>query len=200
MLVVALTGGIGSGKSLAAQFFSDLGANVIDADQLARAAIERGTPGFDEVVATFGDSILTDGQINRRALGEIIFADSGLRSQLESIIHPRVRDQFHAAVAALRGDDVLIYEIPLLFETGVASSFDYVITVESEHSRRVERLRAKGLRESEILARIASQASEEERASIADYVLENNGTRDELLRQVEHIWEGVLPPLQRQGS
>jgi len=195
MLVVALTGGIGSGKSLAAQYFSDLGARVIDADQLARSAIERGTSGFDEVVAAFGDAILKDGDIDRRALAQIIFGSADARTRLEMIIHPRVRDQFEEAISLLHGDDVLIYEIPLLFETGASPRFDYVITVESSNENRRSRLMERGLRASEIEPRIAAQASPEDRASIANYVLRNDGSRDHLLREVEHIWEEVLPSL-----
>ncbi len=200
MLVVALTGGIGSGKSLAAQYFSDLGARVIDADQLARSAIERGTSGFDEVVAAFGDGILKDGDIDRRALAQIIFENKEARVRLEMIIHPKVRDQFEEAILLLRGDDVLIYEIPLLFETGASPRFDYVITVESSNENRTSRLMDRGLRALEIESRIAAQASPEDRASIADYVLTNDGSRDNLLREVEYIWEEVLPPLHRPSA
>ena len=200
MRVIALTGGIGSGKSLAAQYFAELGALVIDADQLARDVISRGTEGFDEVVSYFGDSILKDGDIDRRALGELVFNDSKAMAVLEGIVHPRVTAEFNEAVQSLSGDQILIYEIPLLFEKKAHDRFDTVITVEADMEQRIERLRAKGLHMSEINSRIAAQATREQRVSVADYVLENNGTRDELLRQVEHIWEGVLPPLQRQGS
>ena len=194
MLVIGLTGGIGSGKSLAAQFFAELGALVIDADQLARAAIERGSVGFDEVVAVFGDSILHNGDINRRALGELVFKDPALKGKLESIIHPYVRGEFENAVESLSGDQRLVYEIPLLFETNAAERFDLVITVESDMDIRIARLRAKGLHISEIQARIAAQATREQRVSIADFVLENNGSEDDLLRKVENIWD-ALPTL-----
>lgn len=190
MRVIGLTGGIGSGKSLAAEYFADMGALVIDADQLARSAIERGSSGFDEVVAKFGDSILKNGEIDRRALGELIFNDSEKKAVLEAIIHPKVRSEFEAAVASLTGNQTLVYEIPLLFETGAAERFDIVITVEAELEIRTARLLAKGLHLSEIHARIASQATREQRISIADYVIENNGSEDELLRQVENIWDG----------
>jgi dephospho-CoA kinase len=191
MRVVGLTGGIGSGKSLAAEYFADLGALVIDADQLARAAIERGSRGFDEVVAMFGDSILKNGDIDRRALGELVFSEPTKKAALEAIIHPWVRSEFEAAVLSLSGNQTLVYEIPLLFETGGADRFDIVITVEAQMDKRVERLREKGLHISEIQARIAAQASREERISIADYVIENSGSKDDLLRQVENIWDGL---------
>ena len=191
MLVIGLTGGIGSGKSLAAQYFAELGALVIDADQLARAAIERGTSGFDEVVSIFGDSILDNGDINRRALGELVFKDPSRKLELEAIIHPFIRSEFEAAVESLTGDQRLVYEIPLLYETNATDRFDLVITVESELDIRIQRLRAKGLHISEIQARIAAQASREDRTSIADFVIENNGTEDDLLRKVENIWDGL---------
>jgi dephospho-CoA kinase len=189
MLVVGLTGGIGSGKSLAAQFFAELGALVIDADQLARDAIERGSDGFDQLIATFGDSILTNGLVDRRALGELVFRDKDAKRKLEGIIHPIVRQEFEEAVESLDKNQVLIYEIPLLFETKAMERFDYIVTVESDLELRKERLLKKGLRISEIESRIAAQASREERTSIADHVFENNGSEDELLRSVENLWE-----------
>ena len=191
MRVIGLTGGIGCGKSLAAQYFAELGALVIDADQLARAAIERGSDGFDEVVALFGDSILKDGNIDRRALGELIFKDPAAKKQLESIIHPFVRREFEEAVASLKGDQVLVYEIPLLVETGAHERFDVVITVESEMENRVARLRGRGMHISEIEGRIAAQATREQRIEVADFLIENDGSEDELLRQVENIWDSL---------
>jgi dephospho-CoA kinase len=191
MRVIGLTGGIGCGKSLAAQYFAELGALVIDADQLARAAIERGSDGFDEVVALFGDSILKDGNIDRRALGELIFKDAKAKTQLESIIHPFVRREFEGAVASLKGDQVLVYEIPLLVETKAHERFDVVITVESEMENRVARLRGRGMHISEIEGRIAAQATREQRIEVADFLIENDGSEDELLRQVENIWDSL---------
>ena len=191
MRVIALTGGIGCGKSLAAQYFAELGALVIDADQLARAAIERGSAGFDEVVTLFGDSILKDGNIDRRALGEIIFKDPKAKVALENIIHPLVRKEFEEAVASLKGDQVLVYEIPLLFETNAHERFDLVITVESEMENRIARLRGRGMHISEIEGRIAAQATRDQRIEIADFLIENDGTEDELLRQVENIWDSL---------
>ena len=189
MRVIGLTGGIGSGKSLAAEFFADLGALVIDADQLARAAIERGSKGFDEVVTVFGDSILKNGDIDRRALGELVFKDPVLKVKLENIIHPWVRSEFEEAVASLKGDEVLVYEIPLMFETNAQDRFDVVITVEAAMENRISRLRAKGLHISEIESRIASQATREQRETIADFLIENDGSEDDLLRKVENIWD-----------
>lgn len=189
MLIVALTGGIGSGKSLAAQYFSELGARVVDADQLARVAIERGSEGFDEVALRFGEAIMRNGDIDRKALGEIIFADPKAKSDLEEIIHPRVRELFAEVVADLKPDEVLIYEIPLLVETGAAENFDLIITIEADLEARKERLRKRGMFISEIEKRIAQQASREDREAIADFVLINDGDEDALLRAVENLWE-----------
>ena len=189
MRVIGLTGGIGSGKSLAAEYFAGLGALVIDADQLARAAIERGSTGFDEVVMIFGDSILKNGDIDRRALGELVFKDPALKVKLENIIHPWIRHEFEEAVASLKENETLVYEIPLLIETKAQDRFDLVITVEASMENRIARLRAKGLHISEIEARIAAQATREQRESIADFLIENDGSEDELLRKVENIWD-----------
>ena len=191
MRVIALTGGIGCGKSLAAQYFAELGAMVIDADQLARASIERGSQGFDEVVSFFGDSILNNGDIDRRALGELIFKDAEAKRKLESIVHPFVRRKFEEAVASLKSDEVLVYEIPLLVETGAQDRFDIVVTVESDLENRIARLRQRGMHISEIEGRIAAQATREQRVEVADFLIENDGSEDELLRQVENIWDSL---------
>jgi dephospho-CoA kinase len=192
MLVVALTGGIGAGKSLVAQYFSELGARVVDADQLSRIAIERGSEGFNEVVTRFGESILRNGDIDRKALGEIIFGDKSAKEDLESIIHPRVRQLFFEVVADLAADEILIYEIPLLVETGAASNFDQIITVEADLELRKSRLLKRGMFSSEIDSRLAVQASPAEREAVATFVIENSGDEDQLLRKVENLWEELL--------
>lgn len=189
MLVVALTGGIGAGKSLVAQYFSELGARVVDADQLARIAIERGSAGFDEVVTRFGESVLRNGDIDRKALGEIIFKDKSAKADLEAIVHPRVRELFLEVVADLEADEILIYEIPLLVETKAAGNFDFIITVEADLELRKNRLLKRGMFISEIESRIAAQASPAEREAVATYVIENNADEDQLLRKVENLWE-----------
>ena len=191
MKVIALTGGIGAGKSLVANYLFTLGAQVIDADQLARSAIERGSAGFDEVIAVFGDAILKDGDIDRRALGEIVFSDESKRKILESIIHPKVQQALQDARKSLGEEEILIYEIPLLFETGSANRFDAVITVEAPMESRVERLKARGLFISEIEKRIANQASPEQRKSVANYIIENDGNEEDLLRKVESLWKEI---------
>lgn len=191
MLVVALTGGIGAGKSLVAQYFSELGARVVDADQLSRIAIERGSEGFDEVITRFGESVLRNGDIDRKALGEIVFKDKSAKADLEAIIHPRVRELFFEVVNDLAADEILIYEIPLLVETGAASNFDQIITVEADLEIRKARLLKRGMFISEIESRLAAQASPAEREAVATHIIENSGDEDQLLRKVENLWEEI---------
>ena len=194
MLIVGLTGGIGAGKSTVANMFAQLGALTIDADQLARQAIEKGSPGFDEVISTFGEDILSDGEIDRQRLGSIVFKDSSKRKELESIIHPRVQEALALKIKSLSPGDILIYEIPLLVETGAAGKFDYIITVESDIENRLDRLFERGLEEDEAQRRIAAQASQSERESVADYVVVNDGERADLFADVARVWEGELQP------
>lgn len=194
MLRVALTGGIGSGKSLVGEYLEQLGAIVFDSDQLARDVVERGTPGFDAIVKRFGDGVLTDGQINRAKLAELIFNDKSARADLEGIIHPRVKEMSDRIIANAPEGSVVVNQIPILFETSGASRFDLVITVESENALRFQRLRERGMKDYEIEKRMAAQASTEQRRGIAHFCLENNGTREDLLSAVERLWENELAP------
>jgi dephospho-CoA kinase len=194
VLSVALTGGIGSGKSTVAEIFEELGALVIDSDQLSREVIERGTPGFDQVIARFGDAILKEGEIDRGALGGIVFADEEARKELEAIIHPLVRERAEKIASRAGENRIVINQIPLLFETHGASRFSLVITVAASEELRRERLRERGMKDYEISKRIAAQATDEERASISHLVIKNNGTLDELRRTVEEMWERELLP------
>ena len=194
MLKVALTGGIGSGKSVAGDFFEDLGAVVVDADQLAREVVERGTHGFDELVAAFGDEILTNGLLDRSKLAQIVFADKKELLRLEEIIHPRVLQAFEEIVKASPLDSVIIYQIPILVEKAGKDRFDYVLTVTAPLEVRIARLKARGMKGYEIEARLKAQASDSQRSDIADCVFENSGDLDFLLRQVENIYEDVLLP------
>ncbi|CAB4887958.1 unannotated protein [freshwater metagenome] len=192
MLIVGLTGGIGAGKSTVANMFAQLGALVVDADQLARQAIEPGTSGFEEVVATFGDKVLTDGEIDRGKLGKIVFKDSAQRKLLEAIVHPRVQEALALKIKTLSPGDILVYEIPLLVETGAAEKFDYVITVESDIENRLDRLFERGMDEDEAERRIAAQASQSQREAVANRVIVNDGDRAELFAEVARIWESEL--------
>jgi len=194
VVLVALTGGIGSGKSLAGEFFAELGAIVVDSDQLARDVIERGTPGFDEVVTEFGDQVLTQGIIDRKKLGEIVFSDDSKRKKLESILHPRIRSALDNVAAAAPAGSVVIHQIPLLAETGGKDRFDLVLTVSADLTARRARLIARGLASHDIEKRLQAQVGDAEREAIADYVISNHGDKDELLRQVEHLWNDVLLP------
>jgi len=200
MFIVALTGGIGSGKSAAGDFFEDLGAVVVDADQLARDVVERGTDGFDELVATFGDEILTNGVLDRSKLGAIVFANPVELKKLEEIIHPRVSEAFAEIVDGSPMDSVVIYQIPILVETAGRERFDYVITVETDLEIRKSRLKERGMKSYEIEARIKAQASDFDRAKIADAVFNNDGDLDQLLRQAENIYEDVLLPRARASA
>jgi dephospho-CoA kinase len=192
MLKVALTGGIGSGKSLVGEYLEELGAIVIDSDELARTAIERGSPGYEDVLAAFGDEILTEGEIDRKKLAARVFSDEPARKQLEAIIHPRVRETAEKLTRNLGADAIVVNQIPLLFETDGAKRFDYVITVECAEGIRVERLKERGMKEYEISKRMQAQASDEQRASIADFVLKNEGSIDQLQRAVQDLWRNQL--------
>ena len=194
MLTVAVTGGIGSGKSLVGDYLQALGAIVIDSDQLARAVIERGTPGFDEVLARFGDKILRDGSIDRAALAQIVFSDPKAREDLEAIIHPRVRAETESVIRSASEGSIVVNQIPLLVETKGASRFDFVITVEAPEDLRIERLRERGMPEYEARKRMATQVSAKEREEVADLVMDNTGSKEDLLRQVEQAWNEELLP------
>jgi len=192
MLIVGLTGGIGAGKSTVANMFAQLGALTIDADQLARIAIEPGSSGFDEVVAAFGKEILDGGEIDRQKLGKIVFKDAAKRKQLEAIVHPRVQESLAAKIKTLSPGDILIYEIPLLVESGASDRFDYIITVESDIENRLDRLFERGLDEDEAERRISAQASPAQREAVANRVIINDGDRADLFAECARIWEAEL--------
>jgi dephospho-CoA kinase len=194
MLKVALTGGIGSGKSTVADFLDELGAYVIDSDQLARDVVERGTPGYEAVLAAFGDGILADGEIDRAKLAEIVFKDATARAKLESIIHPLVRDAAEKMMKSLPADAVVINQIPLLVETDGAKRFDFVITVSADEDIRRGRLIERGMKDYEITKRLAAQVNDAAREAIAHSVIRNNGSIDELRHVVEELWRLELLP------
>jgi dephospho-CoA kinase len=200
VLRVALTGGIGSGKSLVGEILEELGALVIDSDQLAREVIERGSPGYEEVVNAFGDSILSEGQIDRSKLAAVVFDKTDLRKKLESIIHPLVREAAEKLAKKLPSGAILINQIPLLVEGDGAKRFDYVVTVSADEEIRRERLRLRGLKDYEITQRMAAQVSDLEREKIANYIIRNDGSIDELTRAVEALMANeLLPRAQKQG-
>jgi dephospho-CoA kinase len=191
MLLVGLTGGIGSGKSTVAELLAERGAVVIDADDLARRAVAPGTPGFDRVVETFGRDILgPDGGIDRAALADIVFADPSRLRELEAIIHPEVARLLVESLEPFRDtDDVIVYAVPLLAERGMAQGFDVVVVVVADVDRRIERLmRDRGMTAEEVRARVAAQLTDEERARVADVLLDNDGEPERLIPQVNRLW------------
>ena len=195
MLLVALTGGIGSGKSLAAEYFAELGAQVLDFDQLARDVIERGTEGFDEVLTRFGDEVLSQGVIDRSKLAQIVFSDSDARLDLEAIVHPRIREEFDLVVSGLQSGSILISQIPLLVESKNEYPFEFVITVSASEELRRARLLERGMKDLQITKRLEAQSTDQAREAIADAVIHNTGDKDHLLRQVENLYEDRLYPM-----
>ena len=192
MLITALTGGIGSGKSTAGELFSELGAIVVDSDKLARDVIAPGTEGFNQVLESFGPEIITDGAINRAALGVKVFSDLAARLKLEAITHPLIRKAFAKHVSELPENSIVINQIPLLVESKHDYKFDVVITISSDVSNRTARLLKRGLTPTEIDLRISAQATDLQREEIADFVIENNGDFDSLKREVERVWQSLL--------
>ena len=189
MLIVALTGGIGSGKSTVGELFQQLGAVVVDSDQLAREVVDRGSLGFEQIVTLFGDEILKNGEINRSLLAEIIFKDSAKRKNLEQITHPLIRKAFADIVAKSDQRAIVINQIPLLAESKYEYNFDHVITVSASEDKRIARLLSKGYTQEQIQNRMKSQVSDSDREKIADSIIQNNESEKELLPQVEKIWE-----------
>lgn len=189
MLIVALTGGIGSGKSMVGDMFADLGAVVVDSDQLAREVVERGSDGFDQVLAAFGDGILKNGDLDRPSLAELIFKDAKKRVQLEQITHPLIRKAFTKVIEAADANSIVINQIPLLVESKNNYRFDYTITVVAGEDVRSERLQKKGFSSQQIQQRMQAQTSDSEREAISDTVITNNKSESELRDQVEKIWE-----------
>ncbi len=195
VLLVALTGGIGSGKSLAAEYFAELGAQVLDFDQIARDVIERGSEGFDEVIARFGDEILSQGNFDRRKLGDIVFSNPDARLDLEAIVHPKIREEFDTTVSELESGSILISQIPLLVESKNEYPFEFVITVSAPEALRRTRLLERGMKDFQITKRLEVQVSDEKREAIADAIIHNTGDKDHLLRQVENLYEDRLYPM-----
>jgi dephospho-CoA kinase len=187
---VGLTGGVASGKSSVSQMLRDLGAVVIDADALAREVVEPGTPGLDAVVEEFGPEVLaSDGSLDRARLGSVVFADPGRRTALEAIVHPLVRAR-SAELERLAPDGTLVvHDIPLLAETGQASSFDVVLVVDVPPETQVERaVRERGWSPDEAERRIAAQSSRDQRLAVATHVIDNSGTLEDLRQRVAEVF------------
>ncbi|WP_104164784.1 dephospho-CoA kinase [Arthrobacter sp. SX1312] len=196
MLRIGLTGGIAAGKSAVARRFAELGAVLVDADVLARAAVEPGSEGLRAVVSAFGPGILdTDGALDRPALGRLVFADAAARERLNAVVHPRVRAAAAALIDGAPEDAVVVEDIPLLVETGQASRFHLVVVVDAPDALRIERMvERRGMERGEAERRIAAQASREDRLRAADAVIVNDRGVDELLAATDGVWRTRIVP------
>jgi dephospho-CoA kinase len=203
MLRVGLTGGIGSGKSEVSRRLAHRGAVVIDADKAARAVVEPGTPGLQAIRETFGDEVLREnGELDRERLGAIVFHDKDKLAALNAIVHPLVREWMAAAEknAEDSGAEVVIQDVPLLAENNLAGRYDVVIVVDTAPEVQLQRLTTlRGMAEDQARARIAAQASREDRLAVADVVMDNNGSLSDLDERVGRVWDelcrrNVRPP------
>jgi dephospho-CoA kinase len=203
VLLVGLTGGIGSGKSTVARMLEARGAAVFDADLLARQAIAPGTPGHDKVVERFGPNVLAPGGgIDREALASIVFADPAARRDLEAIVHPEVRRMFAERSERYEDTDtVVVFSAPLLVETGMHTAFEVLMVVSAPVDTQVERLmRDRGMSEPTIRARIAAQLPLDAKAEVADVLVDNEGTIEDLEGQVDRVWEDLQARAGRGGG
>ncbi|MFL6074636.1 MAG: dephospho-CoA kinase [Mycobacteriales bacterium] len=192
MLTVGLTGGIGAGKSAVAGMLAEHGAAVVDADQLAREVVEPGTPGLARIVAEFGPGMLTDGgALDRAALGAVVFDDPDRRAALNAIVHPLVAERTAELVADLPEDAVAVHDVPLLAENHLAPGYHLVLVVTAAEETRLRRLAGRGLPAEDARARMAAQATDDERRAVADVVLDNDGSLEHLRAQVDRVWERI---------
>lgn len=195
MAWIGLTGGIGSGKSTVARMLAERGAHIIDADQLAREIVARGSDGLAEVVERFGDAVLTeDGDLDRAALAAMVFDDSdpAARRDLEAITHPRINALTAQRRSELPADAVAVHDIPLLVEMGLVDRYDLVVVVGASTQTRADRLRqTRGMSDQDIAARIAAQATDDERRAAADVWIDNDGTHTDLTAQVDDLWARI---------
>ncbi|MFF7728026.1 dephospho-CoA kinase [Streptomyces sp. NPDC008001] len=191
MLRVGLTGGIGAGKSEVSRLLASYGAVIVDSDRIAREVVEPGTPGLAAVVAEFGDAVLTaEGALDRPKLGAIVFADPGRLAALNAIVHPLVRARSAELEAAAAPDAVVVHDVPLLAENGLAPLYDLVVVVDAGTATRLDRLvRLRGMAPEEARARMNAQATREERLSVADIVIDNDGPLEALEPQVAKVWK-----------
>ncbi|WP_203983574.1 dephospho-CoA kinase [Sphaerisporangium rufum] len=201
MVKIGLTGGIGSGKSEVARRLAGHGAVVIDADLIAREVVEPGTPGLAEVVATFGQEMLrADGTLDRERLGRVVFADPGELARLNAIVHPKVGARVAELQAAAPPGAVVVYDVPLLAENGLAPMYDIVVVVDAAEDVRLARLvERRGMSEQDALARIRAQATREERLAVADVVIPNDGSPAELDARVGELWATLRARADAQG-
>nr|WSX73973.1 dephospho-CoA kinase [Streptomyces sp. NBC_00899]WSX79962.1 dephospho-CoA kinase [Streptomyces sp. NBC_00899] len=191
MLTVGLTGGIGAGKSEVARLLTSYGAILVDADRIAREVVEPGTDGLAAVVAEFGTGVLApDGSLDRPKLGAIVFADEDRRKALNAIVHPLVGARSAELQKAAGPEDIVLHDVPLLTENGLAPAYDLVVVVDADPATQLDRLvRLRGMTEDEARSRMAAQASRAERLAVADLVIDNDGPLDALEGQVRAVWE-----------
>jgi len=191
---VGLTGGVASGKSTVARMLADLGAVVIDADALAREVVAKGTPGLAAVVDEFGEELLgPDGELDRPAMGKLVFSDEPARRRLEAIIHPLVFERIVELEEHAPPDALVVHDIPLLAENGRGGDFDAVIVVDAPGELQVERMTGdRGWTEDDARSRIAAQATRADRRAIATHVIENTGTREDLRERVAEVFADVV--------
>jgi dephospho-CoA kinase len=192
VFLIGLTGGIASGKSTVAKLLASYGAETIDADQVARDVVTRGSVGLQEVVRTFGAEVLSDsGELDRDLLGQIVFKDPEKRIILEQILHPLIKRRTTDLLAASKSS-VVVYAVPLLVEANVDYPFDMILTVEAGVGNQVERIvRSRGLSEADALRRIDAQASTAERSERADFVIDSSGTHAQLEQQIAILWPKI---------
>ncbi len=191
MLKVGLTGGIGAGKSEVSRLLVSYGAVLIDADRIAREVVEPGTPGLAAVVAAFGDGVLTEeGTLDRPKLGSLFFADAERLAALNAIVHPLVGARSAELESAAAPGDVVVHDVPLLTENGLAPLYDLVVVVDASPETQLDRLvRLRGMTEDEARARMSAQAGRADRLAIADLVIDNDGPLDALEPQVRKVWD-----------
>ncbi|MEU5237068.1 dephospho-CoA kinase [Streptomyces lydicus] len=191
MVKVGLTGGIGAGKSEVSRLLASYGAVVVDADKIAREVVEPGTPGLAAVVEEFGEDVLTtDGTLDRPKLGGIVFNDPEKLKALNAIVHPLVGARSAELEASAGPDAVVVHDVPLLTENGLAPLYDTVVVVDAAPQTQLDRLvRLRGMAEDEAKSRMAAQATREQRLAIADLVIDNDGPLEALEPQVRAVWE-----------
>ncbi|MER5994690.1 dephospho-CoA kinase [Streptomyces viridosporus] len=194
MLKVGLTGGIGAGKSEVSRLLVECGAVLIDADRIAREVVEPGTPGLAAIVDAFGTDVLApDGSLDRPALGSLVFADPDRLAVLNSIVHPLVGARSRELEAAVAEDAVVVHDVPLLTENGLAPLYDLVIVVDASPETQLDRLvRRRGMTEEDARARMAAQATREQRREIADIVIDNDVPLEALERRVKEVWADLV--------
>ena len=195
MKLIGLTGGVGSGKSTVAGMFAELGATVVDADEATHVVYAPGTDGFDAIVDAFGPEYVRNGQIDRQRLGDLVFKDEAARLRLNEIVHPRVRDWMTArtAEAVDRGAEIVVQDVPLLFENRLQGLFSSTVLVYARPQTQVERLvEQRGLARDRALSILAAQMPIDEKRPLATFVIDNDGSLEETRRQVDEVWARAL--------